>query len=114
MRNTLITAVVLAVAVVAPARADTVVNIVVDQTTDVMALSAHEMFQFEPQLTLEEFRVWDRELRGDYQFLGTRFDPEEEAATNLREFTAFAPFHDRQMRRLLLAFLANAGLLDNC
>ena len=27
-------------------------------------------FQFEPQLTLEEFRVWDRELRGDYQFLG--------------------------------------------
>ena len=67
-------------------------------------------FQFEPQLTLEEFRVWDRELRGDYQFLGSRFDPEEEAATNLREFIAFAPFHERQMRRLLLAFLANAGL----
>ena len=29
-------------------------------------------FQFEPQLTLEEFRIWDRELRGDYQFLGGR------------------------------------------
>ena len=48
-------------------------------------------FQFEPQLTLEEFRVWDQELRGDYQFLGSRFDPEEEAAANLREFAAFAP-----------------------
>lgn len=70
-------------------------------------------FQFEPQLTLEEFRVWDRELRGDYQFLGSRFDPEEEAATNLREFTAFAPYHENQMRRLLLAFLSNAGLVDS-
>ena len=69
-------------------------------------------FQFEPQLTLEEFRVWDRELRGDYRFMGRRFDPEEEAAANLREFTAFAPFHEKQMRRLLLAFLANAGLID--
>ena len=67
-------------------------------------------FQFEPQLTLEEFRVWDRELRGDYQFLGSRFDPEEEAAANLREFAAFAPYHESQMRRLLIAFLANAGL----
>ncbi len=67
-------------------------------------------FQFEPQLTLEEFRVWDRELRGDYRFMGNRFDPEEEAATNLREFTAFAPYHESQMRRLLEAFLANAGL----
>ena len=67
-------------------------------------------FQFEPQLTLEEFRVWDLELRGDYQFLGGRFDPEEEAAANLREFTAFAPHHEKQMRRLLLAFLANAWL----
>ena len=67
-------------------------------------------FQFEPQLTLEEFRVWDRELQGDYRFMGSRFDPEAEAATNLREFTAFAPYHENQMRRLLLAFLANAGL----
>ena len=67
-------------------------------------------FQFEPQLTLEEFRVWGRELRGDYQFLGSRFDTEEEAAANLREFAAFAPHHEKQMRRLLIAFLSNAGL----
>lgn len=67
-------------------------------------------FQFEPQLTLEEFRVWDRELRGDYRFMGSRFDPDEEAAANLREFTAFAPYHEKQMRRLLLAFLETAGL----
>lgn len=67
-------------------------------------------FQFEPQLTLEEFRVWDQELRGDYQFLGARFDPEEEAEANLREFAAFAPYHESQMRRLLIAFLSNAGL----
>ena len=67
-------------------------------------------FQFEPQLTLEEFRVWDRELRDDYRLMGTGFDPEEEAAGNLREFAAFAPYHERQMRQLLLAFLANAGL----
>ena len=67
-------------------------------------------FQFEPQLTLEEFRVWDQELRDDYQFLGRHFDPEEEAAANLREFAGFAPYHEAQMRRLLIAFLANAGL----
>ena len=35
---------------------------------------------------------------------------EEEAAANLREFAAFAPYHESQMRRLLLAFLSNAGL----
>ena len=70
-------------------------------------------FQFEPQLTLEEFRVWDRELRGDYQFMGSQFDPEEEAAGNLREFAAFAPYHEAQMRQLLLAFLANAGVYTN-
>ena len=70
-------------------------------------------FQFEPQLTLEEFRVWDRELRDDYRLMGSRFDPEEEAAGNLREFTAFAPYHEKQMRELLLAFLANASLSDS-
>lgn len=50
MRITLTLAVLLAVSVLAPARADTVVDVVVEQTTDVMALSAHEMFRFEPQL----------------------------------------------------------------
>ena len=29
-------------------------------------------FQFEPQLTLEEFKVWDRELRGDYELMGEK------------------------------------------
>ncbi len=70
-------------------------------------------FQFEPQLTLEEFEVWDRQLRDDYQLLGGRFDPEEEAAGNLREFIDFAPHHEKQMRELLTAFLANAGLTQS-
>ena len=70
-------------------------------------------FQFEPQLTLEEFKVWDRELRDDYQLLGGGFDPEEEAAGNLREFIDFAPYHEKQMRELFVAFLSNAGLFDS-
>ena len=67
-------------------------------------------FQFEPQLTLEELRVWDEKLRDDYKLMGSRFDPDEEAARNLREFAEFAPFHEKQMRDLLIAFLSNAGL----
>ena len=67
-------------------------------------------FQFEPQLTLEELRVWDRELGDDYTLMGDRFDPGEEAARNLREFARFAPFHEAQMREMLLAFLRNAAL----
>lgn len=68
-------------------------------------------FQFEPQLTLEELQVWNRELRGDYELMGDRFDAAEEAARNLREFTAFAPVHEAQMREMLVAFLGNAGLI---
>ena len=68
-------------------------------------------FQFEPQLTLDELRVWNRELAGDYQLMGERFDPKEEAARNLREFTAFAPHHEAQMGRMLRALLVQAGLL---
>jgi GMP synthase (glutamine-hydrolysing) len=67
-------------------------------------------FQFEPQLTLKELQVWDRELRADYTLMGDRFDPDEEAARNLREFARFAPFHEAQMREMMLAFLRNAGL----
>ena len=67
-------------------------------------------FQFEPQLTLEELRVWDRELGDDYQLMGAEFDPGEEAARHLREFAKFAPRHEAQMREMLLAFLRNAGL----
>ena len=68
-------------------------------------------FQFEPQLTLEEFKVWDRELRGDYELMGENFDPAEEARRNLKEFTRFAPTHEAQMRDMFNAFLANAGLI---
>ena len=62
-------------------------------------------FQFEPQLTLDELRVWNRELAGDYELMGDRFDPAEEAARNLREFTAYAPLYGPQMARMLRAFL---------
>ena len=67
-------------------------------------------FQFEPQLTLEELKVWDRVFSGDYELMGSAFRPEEESARNLREFAKFAPEHQRQMTALLESFLANAGL----
>lgn len=66
-------------------------------------------FQFEPQLTYAELRVWNRELAGDYALMGDRFNPREEAARNLREFAAYAPYHERQMARLLHAILRQAG-----
>ena len=62
-------------------------------------------FQFEPQLTLDELRVWNRELAGDYALMGDRFDPSEEAARNLREFTAYAPLYERQMAHMLRALV---------
>lgn len=68
-------------------------------------------FQFEPQLTLDELRIWNRELADDYKLMGVRFDPKDEAARNLREFTAFAPHHEAQIGRMLRALLAQAGLL---
>ena len=68
-------------------------------------------FQFEPQLTLEELRVWDRVFAGDYELMGSAFNPQEESSRNLREFAKFAPEHQRQMTALLEAFLANAGLV---
>ena len=68
-------------------------------------------FQFEPQLTLEELLVWDRHLADDYKLMGGGFDPAEESARNVREFTSFAPYHEAQMREVLMAFLGNAGLL---
>ena len=67
-------------------------------------------FQFEPQLTYDELAVWNRELFDDYRLMGDRFDPDEEAARNLREFAKFAPTHEAQMGTLLRAFLSNAGL----
>ena len=68
-------------------------------------------FQFEPQLTLEELKVWDRVFAGDYDLMGNHFNAVEESARNLREFAKFAPEHQRQMSALLEAFLANAGIL---
>ena len=69
-------------------------------------------FQFEPQLTLDELQVWNRELADDYLLMGDRFDPQEEAARNLREFARFAPVHEEQMRDMLWAFLETTGLLE--
>ena len=67
-------------------------------------------FQFEPQLTLDELRVWDKDLSGDYRLMGDGFDPAEEAARNLREFARYEPHYRAQMRDLLTAFLENADI----
>ena len=67
-------------------------------------------FQFEPQLTLDELRIWNRELAGDYDLMGDRFNPAEEAARNLREFESFASHHEAQMAQMLRALLTQAGL----
>ena len=68
-------------------------------------------FQFEPQLTLEELRVWNRELAGDYEKMGPLFDPSFEAEAHLREFAAYSPIYEAQSREMLVAFLDNAGLV---
>jgi len=68
-------------------------------------------FQFEPQLTLGELRVWNRELADDYKLMGPLFDPVVEAETNLREFAAYSPIYEAQSREMLLAFCDNAGLV---
>ena len=67
-------------------------------------------FQFEPQLTLDELRVWNRELAEDYEKMGPLFDPSFEADAHLREFTAYSPIYEAQSREMLVAFLENAGL----
>ena len=67
-------------------------------------------FQFEPQLTLDELKVWNRELGDDYEKMGPLFDPAFEAEANLREFAAYAPIYEAQSRDMLAAFCENAGL----
>ena len=57
--------------------------------------------QFEPQLTLDELKVWNRELAGDYELMGSEFDPEVESQRNLREFAGFASAHEAQMTAFL-------------
>ena len=66
-------------------------------------------FQFEPQLTLEEMVVWDREMYDCYGLMGDSFDPARESERNLREFTSFAPLHQSQMREMFEAFLDQAS-----
>ena len=61
--------------------------------------------QFEPQLTLDELKVWNRELAGDYELMGPEFDPAVESRRNLREFAGFAPAHEAQMRAFLRAMV---------
>ena len=68
-------------------------------------------FQFEPQLTLDELRIWNRELPDDYAKMGPLFDPTLEAETNLREFAAYSPIYEAQSREMLNAFCDNAGLV---
>lgn len=67
-------------------------------------------FQFEPQLTLDQLKIWNRELAGDYELMGPIFDPEFEAEANLREFTSYSPIYEAQSREMLVAFLKNADL----
>lgn len=67
-------------------------------------------FQFEPQLTLDELRIWNRELFDDYKLMGPLFDPKSEAETNIREFTSYSPVYEAQSREMFLAFLENASL----
>lgn len=62
--------------------------------------------QFEPQLTFDELRVWNRELASDYDLMGEAFDPTEEAARNLREFERFYPIHRTQMADFLKSVLS--------
>ena len=57
--------------------------------------------QFEPQLTLDELKVWNRELAGDYELMGPEFAPEVESRRNLREFAGFASSHEAQMGAFL-------------
>ena len=62
--------------------------------------------QFEPQLTFDELSIWNRELASDYDLMGDRFDPREEAARNLREFERFYPVHRVQMADFLKVVLS--------
>ena len=61
--------------------------------------------QFEPQLTLEELRVWNRELASDYDLMGPEFDPEVESRRNLQEFAGFVSAHEAQMGAFLRAVI---------
>ena len=65
--------------------------------------------QFEPQLTLDEFKVWNRVFASDYRLMGPEFDPIEEAQRNEREFERFAPVHESQMGAFFRELLTCPG-----
>ena len=62
--------------------------------------------QFEPQLTLDELRIWNRIFATDYELMGSEFDPLEEMRRNEREFERFAPVHESQMGAFFRELLA--------
>ena len=61
-----------------------------------------------PQLTLDEFKVWNRVFASDYRLMGPEFDPIEEAQRNEREFERFAPVHESQMGAFFRELLTGA------
>ena len=67
-------------------------------------------FQFEPQLTLDELKIWNQELASDYDLMGPLFHPKFEAEANLREFATYSPIYEAQSRDMLIAFCENASL----
>ena len=65
--------------------------------------------QFEPQLTLDELKVWSRVFASDYRLMGPEFDAVEEAQRNEREFERFAPVHESQMGAFFRELLTGPG-----
>ena len=65
--------------------------------------------QFEPQLTLDELKVWNRVFASDYRLMGPEFDPLEEMQRNEREFERFAPVHESQMAAFFRELLAGSS-----
>ena len=64
--------------------------------------------QFEPQLTLDELKVWNRVFASDYSLMGPEFGAIEEAQRNEREFERFAPVHESQMGAFFREMLAGS------
>ena len=65
--------------------------------------------QFEPQLTFDELKKWNRVFASDYSLMGPEFDPAEEARRNESEFERFAPVHEAQMSAFFRELLAGSN-----
>ena len=65
--------------------------------------------QFEPQLTFDELKVWNRVFASDYRLMGPEFDPAEEARRNESEFERFTPVHEAQMADFFRELLAGSN-----